>query len=57
MATLEKTKTYGLEAKTQTLLDLSRHRLNAPTPHQVRTGAELEHIQLAILLFWHEVHV
>ena len=33
--TLEKSKGYGLEQRTQTLLDLSRNRLNGPTPHQV----------------------
>lgn len=33
--TLAASKTYGLSARTQTLLDLSRTRLNGPTPHQV----------------------
>lgn len=36
MATLEQTKFYGLQERTQTLMDLSRNRLNSPTPHQVR---------------------
>ena len=35
MATLDKTKQYGLADRTQTLMDASRNRLGGPTPHQV----------------------
>ncbi len=39
MATLEQTKKYGLEERTEALLDVSRTRLNAAIPHQVRVEA------------------
>jgi hypothetical protein len=35
--TLEKGKSYGAPLAQQTLADKSRKRLNAPTPHQVRS--------------------
>lgn len=37
--TLENSKGYGLKERVQSLQDVSRSRLNGPTPHQVRMHA------------------
>jgi hypothetical protein len=39
MATLEKTKHYGKQERTDALVDASRSKLNTPTPHQVMLAA------------------
>ncbi|GAX82053.1 hypothetical protein CEUSTIGMA_g9481.t1 [Chlamydomonas eustigma] len=45
MGTLENSKSYGLAERTQTLQDLSRSRLNGPTPHQAPQRERVSHAQ------------